>query len=210
MSSVSVSALARVISSFYSYKGTKTTFVFFVSDRINMYVETLQCSVIIPCKDIWRYKKLHIYYILSLQLTPSNCEIHHCNRGFKGLYNELRHWYIYSNICWKTRYLSFGDYCYFKTNPLQIALTDYDTDDTIAGFIDIFNSSEDDPYYISKWLINYETSLISNDIYFNELKIANAKNTYGLLQIVKEHFNLNEDIVLKIFTFMDNDKIEVC
>jgi hypothetical protein len=93
---------------------------------------------------------------------------------------------------------------------LQIALTDYDTNDTIAGFIDIFNSSEDDPCYISKWLINYETSLISNDIYFNELKIENAKNTYGLLQIVKEHFNLNEDIVLKIFTFMDNDKIEVC
>jgi hypothetical protein len=93
---------------------------------------------------------------------------------------------------------------------LQIALTDYDTDDTIAGFIGIFNSSEDDPYYISKWLINYETSLISNDIYFNELKIENAKNTYGLLQIVKEHFNLNEDIVLKIFTFTDNDKIEVC
>jgi len=93
---------------------------------------------------------------------------------------------------------------------LQIALTYYDTDDTIAGFINIFNSSEDDPYYISKWLINYETSLISNDIYFNELKIENAKNTYGLLQIVKEHFNLNEDIVLKIFTFMDKDKIEIC
>jgi hypothetical protein len=118
------SPVTRVISSFYSFKGTKTTFVFFVSDSINMYVETLQGSIIIPYKDIWRYKNLHSYYILSLQLTPKNCEVHHCDRGFKGLYKELRHWYIYSSICWKTRYLSFGDYCYFKTNPLQIPLTD--------------------------------------------------------------------------------------
>ena len=200
----------RVISSFYSYKDTKTIFVFFVSDSINIYVETLRGSAIIPFKDIWQYKNIYIYYILSLQLTPSNCEVYHCNTGFKGLYTEKRHWYIYSSICWKSRYLSFGDYCYFKTNPLHITLTDCDTTDTIEAFVNTFNSSEDDPYKISKWLINYETSLISNDIYFNELLINKSKASYGLLKIVGDHFNLNNDIVLKIFNFIDSDKIEIC
>jgi hypothetical protein len=202
--------VTRVISSFYSYKGTKTTFVFFVSDSINMYVETLQGSIIIPYKDIWRYKNLHSYYILSLQLTPKNCEVHHCDWGFKGLYNELRHWYIYSSICWKTRYLSFGDYCYFKTNPLEIPLTDCDTEYTIDDFVNIFNICEDDPYYIGRWLINYETNIISNDIYFSELLIKKLKTNYELLKIVGDHFNLNNDIVFKIFNFLYSNKIEIC
>lgn len=199
----------RVVSSFYSYKGEKTAFVFFVNDSINIYVETLRGSVIIPYKDIWRYKNLYTYYILSLQLTPSNCQVYHCDRGFKGLYKEQRHWYIYSSICWKSRYLSFGDYCYFKTNPLHIALTDCDTTDTIDAFVNIFNSSEDDPYNISKWLIKYETSIISNELYFHELLIDRLKTTCVLLQVVRDHFNLNDDIVFKIFNFIDCDKIEI-
>ena len=200
----------RVISSFYSYMNTKTTFVFFVSDSINIYVETLRGSVIIPYKDIWRYKNLHSYYILSLQLTPSNCVVYHCDRGFKGLYNEIRYWYIYSSICWKSRYLSFGDYCYFKTNPLHIPLTDCDTEYTIDDFVNIFNSSEDDPYYIGRWLINYETTILSNDIYFSELLINKLKTSYELLKIVGDHFNLNDDIVFKIFNFIDSNNIEIC
>ena len=200
----------RVISSFYNYMETKTIFVFFVSDSINIYVETLRGSVIIPFKDIWQYKNLHSYYILSLQLTPSKCEVYHCNRGVKGLYKEQRHWYIYSSICWKSRYLSFGDYCYFKTNPLLIPLAECDTKDTITDFIKIFNSSEDDPYYIGRWLINYETSIISNDIYFTELLIEKLKTNYELLKIVGDRFNLNDDIVFKIFNFIESDNIKIC
>jgi hypothetical protein len=94
--------------------------------------------------------------------------------------------------------MSFGDYCYFTDNPYDIALTHSSPCDTVATFIDRLNEMED-PFKICDWLINYETNLISNELYQNEEIIEDEKNTYSLLQIVKKHFNINEDIILKIY-----------
>lgn len=198
---------ARVITTYYKYNGNHSTFVFFVNDNHNIYVETPFGSIVIPFDRLDRltsltdFTKLRVYYIISLQLTPIQSNIYYCDRGCNGLYKEWRNWYILTNICWKSQYMSFGDYCYFKENPYAIDLTQCDTEDTVKAFMNRFNEL-DDPYKICDWLINYETSLIERELYQNEEIINDENNRYSLLQIVKDHYNLNEDIMLKIYQYM--------
>ena len=198
---------ARVITTYYKYNGNHSTFVFFVNDNHNIYVETPFGSIVIPfgsltsLTSLANFTKLHVYYIISLQLTPIQSNIYYCDHGYNGLYKEMRNWYILTNICWKSQYMSFGDYCYFKENPYAIDLTQCDTEDTVKAFMNRFNEL-DDPYKICDWLINYETSLIERELYQNEEIINDEKNRYSLLQIVKDHYNLNEDIMLKIYQYM--------
>ena len=192
---------ARVITTYYKYNGNHSTFVFFVNDNHNIYVETPFGSIVIPLTSLTDFTKLHVYYIISSQLTPIQSNIYYCDHGYKGLYKEMRNWYILTNICWKSQYMSFGDYCYFKENPYAIDLTYCDTEDTVKGFMNRFNEL-DDPYKICDWLINYETNLIERELYQNEEIINDEKNRYSLLQIVKDHYNLNEDIMLKIYQYM--------
>ena len=194
----------RIITTYYKYNGNHSTFVFFVNDYHNIYVETPFGSIVIPFACLADFTKLHVYYIISLQLTPIQSNIYYCDQGYKGLYKEVRNWYILTNICWKSQYMSFGDYCYFKENPYAIDLTHCDTADTVNAFINRFNMNEElsDPYKICDWLINYETNLIERELYQNEEIINDEKNNYSLLQIVKRHFNLNEDIMLKIYQYM--------
>lgn len=201
----------RVISTYYKYKGAYSTYVFFVNDNNNIYVETPFGSIIIPCTDIREYAKLYVYYIISLQLTPIQSHIYYCDRGYKGVYKEIRNWYLLTNICWKSQYISFGDYCYFKENPYDIALTDCTSSDTVSRFLYRLDENVDveDPYKICDWLINYETNHIEKELYQNEEIIKYEKNTYSLLQIVKKHFNINEDIVLKIYQHIVFDSYDI-
>ena len=194
------------ISAFYSYKGiNKSTYMLFVRNAYgNIYIETQYGSIIIPYKDLLhKYKRLYVYYIISLQLTPRNTKIYYCDIGYKGIYKELRNWYILTNICWKSLYLSFGDYCYFRENPLNITMTVCDNENTIYNFINLSNNENyEDPYKICDWLINHEINIITNELYHNELIVNNEKRVYMLLQIVKRHFNINEDIMLKIYQYI--------
>jgi hypothetical protein len=204
-----------MLSAYYSYKGAKSTYMLFVRNNKNIYIETLSESIIIPYKELYKYDKLYVYYIISLQLTPRNSTIYYCNIGYKGIYKELRKWYILTNICWKSRYISFGDYCYFLENPLNIDLTECDTNYTIDSFLDLFNNHNGEtevPYKICDWLINYEINVIANELNQNELIVNYEKKLYGLLQIIKRYFSINEDIILKIYQYIvfdDNNKIMI-
>jgi hypothetical protein len=194
------------VSAFYSYNDIDSTYIFFVNNGKNIYIETLYGSLIIPYNDVKKYNKLHLFYIISLQLTPTKTNIYHCNTGYRGVYKETRHWYIISNIYWRSRYMSFGDYCYFKENPANMDLSVCDTDETICKYIYIFNKKQD-PYKILDWVIKYEISAISNELYKIEYDIKNAKRTYALLKIIMKHFNITEDIILKIFWHIEEDII---
>jgi len=192
------------VSAFYSYNDIDSTYIFFVNNDKNIYIETLLGSIIIPYSDIKKYIKLHLFYITSLQLTPNKTNIYHCNTGYRGVYKETRHWYIISNIYWRSRYVSFGDYCYFKENPSNIDLSVCDTDERIGKYIEIFNKKQD-PCKILSWVINYEITAIYNSLYEIEISINRAKKTYELLEIIKNHFNITEDIILKIFQYIQED-----
>jgi hypothetical protein len=61
------------------------------------------------------------------------------------------------------------------------------------------------PYKIIDWLINFEIKNISNEIYKNEIVINRDKNTYDMLVIIQEHFNITDDIILKIFHYINED-----
>lgn len=202
----------RVITTYYKYNGKHSTYVFFVNDNTNLYVETSFGSIVIPFADVACLTrlaclaKLYIYYIISLQLTPIQSNIYYCNIGHKGVYKEMRNWYILTNICWNSQHLSFGDYCYFKENPLEIALTTCADDDVRDAFLHRLNNECDDPYKICDWLINYETNLIEKELYQNEVIVKDEKNTYALLQIVKNHYNINEDVILKIYHYIVFDE----
>ena len=52
---------SREISTYYNYNGDKSTYIFFISDRRNIYIETKNGSIIIPCCDIQKYTKLYIF-----------------------------------------------------------------------------------------------------------------------------------------------------
>ena len=202
--SYNTSAIKNKVSAFYSYNDIDSTYIFFVNNDKNIYIETLSGSIIIPYSDIKKYIKLHLFYIISLQLTPTLTNIYHCKTGYRGVYKETRHWYIISNIYWRSRYMSFGDYCYFKDNPSNIDLSVCDTDERIGKYIEIFNKKQD-PYKILNWIINYEISAISNEMYKIEYDINKTKRTYDLLGIIKKHFNITEDIILKIFWHIEED-----
>jgi len=208
-SSNSSNSSNRSVSTFYSYNGSKSSYVFFVKDTKNIYIETLLGSIIIPYCDIQKYNRLYIYYIISLQITPSLTNIYYCTTGYKGIYKERRNWYILTNIYWKSLYMSYGDFCYFKDNPLTIDLHNHDTCDTINKYIINFNNRLQDPYKIIDWLINYEIKIISTELYKNEIVMNNAKNTYDMLVIIQEHFNVTDDIILKIFHYINEDNIEI-
>jgi hypothetical protein len=60
-----------------------------------------------------------------------------------------------------------------------------------------------------KYAIGYETNLIDKELYQNEEIIKDEKNTYSLLQIVKKHFNINEDIILKIYQHIVFDSYDI-
>jgi hypothetical protein len=105
--------------------------------------------------------------------------------------------------------MSYGDFCYFKDNPLTIDLHSYDTCDTIKKYIIDFNNRLQDPYKIIDWLINYEIKIISTELYKNEIVMNNAKNTYDMLVIIQEHFNITDDIILKIFHYINEDNIDI-
>jgi hypothetical protein len=202
--SYNTNAIKNRVSAFYSYNDIDSTYIFFVNNDKNIYIETLSGSIIIPYSDIKKYNRLNLFYIISLQLTPTQTNIYHCNTGYRGVYKETRHWYIISNIYWRSRYISFGDYCYFKENPENIDLSVCDTDERIWKYIEIFNKKQD-PYKILNWVINYEITAIYNEIYEIELDINRAKNIYNLLGIIKKHFNITEDIILKIFWHIEED-----
>ena len=213
----------RTITAYYSYYGKHPplslpppynsykpsgSYILFVSgsggsDK-NIYIETKSVSIIIPYTNLHKYHKLYVYYIISQQLTPRNSKVYYSDVGYKGVYKELRYWYILTNICWKSMYLSFGDYCYFKENPLSINLSACDTKDTIDDFLDLFNSHyyNECPYKICDWLIKYEANVIENELYHNELIVNREKTVYELLRIVKRHFGINEDIILKIYEYI--------
>jgi len=147
-----------------------------------------------------------VYYIISLQLTPTNnSKIYYSDIGYKGVYKEKRNWYILSNICWKSSHLSFGDYCYFKENPLNINLSVCDTDVKIGNMLDLLNNNYEDPYKICDWLINHEINFIEKELYQNEQIVNDEKMLYERLQIVKRYFAINEDIVLKIYEYIVYD-----
>lgn len=204
----------RTITAYYSYYGKHPntykpsgSYIVFVSDSgssgtdKNIYIETQSVSIIISYTNLHKYHKLYVYYIISLQLTPRNSKVYYSDVGYKGVYKELRYWYILTNICWKSMYLSFGDYCYFKENPLSINLSACDTIDNI---LDLFNSHyyNECPYKICDWLIKYEANVIENELYHNELIVNREKTVYELLRIVKRHFGINEDIILKIYEYI--------
>jgi hypothetical protein len=189
---------SRKISTFYNYNGENSTYIFFISDRRNIYIETKYGSIIIPYSDIIKYNKLYIYYILSLQLTAEQSKIYYCKIGYKGIYKERRYWYILTNICWKTACLSYGDYCYFKESPTTVNINTCSPIDTINNYIILFNNIEQNPYKISYWLINYEIDKISSILYDNEETINRAKQVKDMLEIITKHFNINDDIKIKI------------
>jgi hypothetical protein len=214
-------ASTRTITAFYSFRGggsrrhtayasayapaNSSTYVLFVASSKNIYIETQQVSIVIPYADLKKYPKLYVYYIISLQLTPSNSKVYYSDIGYKGVYKEKRNWYILSNICWKSLYMSFGDYCYFKENPLNIKLSVCDTDAKIGNMLDLLNNDYEDPYKICDWLINHEINVINRELYQNEQIVNDEKMLYERLQIVKRHFAINEDIVLKIYEYIVYD-----
>jgi hypothetical protein len=127
-------ASTRVITAFYSFRGgssrrhsanasayttaNSSSYVFFVSNNENIYIETQSVSIVIPNADLPKYRKLYMYYIISQQLTPTNnSKVYYSDIGYKGVYKEKRNWYILSNIFWKSLYISFGDYCYLRRTP---------------------------------------------------------------------------------------------
>ena len=213
-----ISRDTRTITAFYSYSDKQQhssspsgSYILFVrdggsgSDEGNIYIETQSVSVVIPYKDLPKYNKLYVYYIISVILTPDNTNTYYCDKGYKGIYKEMRYWYILTSICWKSLYMSFGDYCYFKENPLSINLSACDRVDKIGNFLDLFNNGYyvyDDPYEICDWVINYETNVVERELYQNELIVNREKMLYELLQIVKRRFAMNEDIVLKIYEYI--------
>lgn len=227
-------ARTRVITAFYSFRGgsgssgshrhsanpsgyatayagayspaNSSSYVLFVADNKNIYIETQQVSIVIQNADLKKYPKLYVYYIISLQLTPNNSKVYYSDIGYKGVYKEKRNWYILSNICWKSLYMSFGDYCYFKENPLNINLSVCDTDVKIDRFLDLLNNCNyEDPYKICDWLINHEINVIEKELYQNEQIVNDEKMLYERLQIIKRHFAINEDIVLKIYEYIVYD-----
>ena len=221
-------ANTRNITAFYSYGGSNgssrrhsaytdgyatayagansSSYVFFVSNNENIYIETQQVSIVIPNADLPKYRKLYMYYIISQQLTPTNnSKVYYSDIGYKGVYKEKRNWYILSNIFWKSLYISFGDYCYFKENPLNINLSVCDTKNNIENFLNLFNDDYEDPYKICDWLINHEINVINRELYQNEQIVNDEKMLYERLQIVKRHFAINEDIVLKIYDYIVYD-----
>lgn len=219
-SSNSSDANTRNITAFYSFRGgsgssgssgshrysaNSSTYMLFVSNHKNIYIETQQVSIVIPYADLKKYPKLYVYFIISLQLTPSNSKVYYSDIGYKGVYKEKRNWYILSNICWKSLYMSFGDYCYFKENPLNIKLSVCDTDAKIGNMLDLLNNDYEDPYKICDWLINHEINVINRELYQNEQIVNDEKMLYERLQIVKRHFAINEDIVLKIYEYIVYD-----
>jgi hypothetical protein len=107
--------------------------------------------------------------------------------------------------------MSFGDYCYFKENPLGIALTTCATVDVCDAFLSNFKNEYECPYIICDWLINYETNLIERELFQNEIIVKDEKNTYALLQIIKNHFKINEDVILKIYEYIvfDSDRYDI-
>ena len=145
----------NIISTFYSYNGDKSFYIFFVNNGKYIYIETSLGIIIIPSNDIQKYSKLNLFYIISLLLTPEHSKVYYCKCGHKGIYNERRNWYIVSNIYWKSLYMSFGDYCYFKENLSNIHISVCDTRDTINNYIDIFNKTYH-PSKIINYIINYE------------------------------------------------------
>lgn len=204
----------RLLSTYYKYNGKSSTYIFFVNDNTNLYVETPFGSIVIPfeeCGKSAKYASLYLYYVISLQLTPIQSNIYYCSEGYKGQYKESRNWYILSNICWKSQYMSFGDYCYFKENPLDIALTTCATADVCDAFLSKIENEYDYPCKICDWLINYETNLIERELIQNEIIVKDEKNTYALLQIIKNHFKINEDVILKIYQFIvfDSDRYDI-
>jgi hypothetical protein len=99
-------------------------------------------------------------------------------------------------------------------NPLHIDLSVCDTNYTIEGFLDLFNNNEitEDPYKICDWLINHEINVIANELYQNKLIVNYEKTQFELLQIVKKHFAINDDIIFKIYeyiVFNVNNKIMI-
>jgi hypothetical protein len=194
------SGYASAYASVYS-----SSYVLFVADSKNIYIETQSVSVVILNTDLPKYRKLYMYYIISQQLTPSNTKVYYSDIGYKGVYKEKRNWYILSNICWRSSYMSFGDYCYFKENPLNINLSVCDTKNTLDDFLDLFNGDYEEPYKICDWLINYEINVIGKELYQNELIVNGEKMLYERLQIVKRHFGINEDIILKIYDYIVYD-----
>ena len=189
---------SRKISTFYNYDGDNSRYIFFIRDRQNIYIETKYGSIIIPYDDIQKYNKLYIYYIISLQLTAEKSKIYYCKIGYKGVYKEKRNWYILTNIFWKTACMSYGDYCYFKESPTTLNINTCSSIDAINRFCSIFNNTEQNPYKIGNWLINYEISKISTILYDNELTINRAKQVNDKLEIITKHFNINDDIKIKI------------
>jgi hypothetical protein len=189
---------SRKISTFYNYDGDNSRYIFFIRDRKNIYIETKYGSIIIPYCDIQKYNKLYIYYIISLQLTAEQSKIYYCKIGYKGVYKEKRNWYILTNIIWKTACMSYGDYCYFKESPTTLNINTCSSIDAISRFCSIFNNTEQNPYKIGIWLINYEISKISTILYDNELTINGAKQVRDKLEIITKHFNINDDIKIKI------------
>ena len=189
---------SRKISTFYNYNGKNSTYIFFISDMQNIYIETNYGTIIIPYCDIQKYTKLYIYYIISLQLTAEQTKIYYCKVGYKGVYKEKRNWYILTNICWKTACLSYGDYCYFKESPTTVNINTCSPIDVINNYIILFNNIEQNPYKISYWLINYEINKISTLIYENELTTHKEKQVNDMLEIITKHFNINYDIKIKI------------
>lgn len=182
-----------------------SSYVLFVSNNENIYIETQSVSIVIQNADLKKYPKLYVYYIISLQLTPNNSKIYYSDIGYKGVYKELRNWYILSNICWKSLYMSFGDYCYFKENPLNINLSVCDTDVKIGDMLKLLNNDYEDPYKICDWLINHEINVIEKELYQNEQIVNGEKMLYERLQIIKRHFAINEDIILKIYEYIVYD-----
>ena len=67
----------------------------------------------------------------------------------------------------------------------------------------------EDPYKNCDWLINYEINLITKELHHNEVIIKDEVNTYSLLQIVKKHFNLNEDVILKLYQYIVFDSYDI-
>ena len=218
-------ANSRTITAFYSYNSggshrhsanalgyasayapaNSSSYVLFVANYKNIYIETQSVSVVIPYADLPKYHKLYVYYIISQQLTPSNTKIYYSDIGYKGVYKEKRYWYILSNICWRSSYMSFGDYCYFKENPLNINLSACDTDVKIGKLLNLFNGDYEEPYKICDWLINHEINVINRELYQNEQIVNDEKMLYERLQIVKRHFAINEDIILKIYEYIVYD-----
>ena len=70
----------RIITTYYKYNGKNSTYVFFVNDSTNLYVETQFGSIVIPFADCAKFAKfacLYVYYIISLQLTPIQSNIYY-------------------------------------------------------------------------------------------------------------------------------------